>query len=71
MSHIDNADVIANLRAAAQTHRDRAAKLQAQYPGVRPGWVSGDLAHHWEYAKMYDRAAAKAEQEAKEVANVQ
>ncbi len=51
-----------HLRKAAQRERDAAQRIIDQYgQGVRPGWVSTDLAIHYERARQYDLRATQIE----------
>lgn len=50
------------LRQQARRHRAEAARLQAQYPGVRPGWVSCDVSMALAFAKDIEAKVAKFEE---------
>lgn len=52
-------------RNFAARHRAEAKRLQEQYPGVRPGWVSTDIAIALHRAESYEAEAAELEEESK------
>ena len=58
------ANVAADYRASAAYWRKKASDLDAQYQGVRPSWVSGDIGWNLIEAERYDRLAEDAERDA-------
>lgn len=59
----DVQDRIDSCKVMAENYRGKAERLEAQYSGVRPGWVSAELAIAWEYHSAYAREAARLEAE--------
>lgn len=49
------------LRDYARSKRDEASRLQREYPGCRPGWVSCDIEMALHYAGVAEREADQLE----------